>query len=236
MMNYRKYLVAALLCLLGLPTAQAQDVQSHASILKAAEDFARQIAFEKSGSDKIAIESGKLDHRLRLAQCDQPLTTFESPNTRPSGSTTIGVRCDGNTPWKLYVPVTIQVLKNIVVLKQPVSRNAILRKADLHLLEKDISDLYRGYYTRIDQLAGKHAKRAMKSGTVITPSQVKNPLAVKRGSVVTILADLNGIQVRMKGKALKSGSAGDWIKVRNLSSDRTIEGQILSAGVIQVAL
>jgi len=214
----------------------SKEIQSHQSIRDAAKAFASQLAKRQGNSASIDIEVGSLDSRLRLSKCSQALSTFESPNSKTSGKTTVGVRCDGDIFWKLYISVNIKVMKEIAVLKNPITRNSILTADDITLVKKDISSLHQGYYTQANKLVGKHVKRAMKSGTIITPAKVKNPLAIKKGSMVTILADISGIKVRMKGKALKSGSLGDWITAKNLSSNRKIEGKILKSGVILVTL
>jgi len=230
-------LTAALL-LLSAQTIAADkySYQKHESIRQAASDFARDLASASGQAENTTISVGSLDRRLRLAKCDQPLQAFKSPNTKNHGRTTVGVRCDGEKSWKLYVSVNIQIIKPVVTLKHSVTRNSILRASDLVLEEKDISSLHRGYYTQIKNLVGKHVKNSLKPGLVISPGHVKNPLAVKKGATVLILADAGGIQVNMKGKAMKSGSLGDWIPVQNLSSKRKIEGRILRPGVIQVTL
>ncbi|NNJ91083.1 MAG: flagellar basal body P-ring formation protein FlgA [Gammaproteobacteria bacterium] len=230
-------LVAGLLLISG-DTIAANKIahQDHESIRQAASDFARHLSGVSGQPENTTISVGRLDRRLRLAKCDQPLEAFRSPNTKSHGRTTVGVRCDGNKSWKLYVSVNIQIIKPVVTIKHSVTRNSILRASDLLLEEKDISSLHRGYYTQIEKLVGKHVKNSLKTGLVVTPGHVKNPLAVKKGATVLILADAGGIQVNMKGKAMKSGSLGDWIPVQNLSSKRKIEGRILRPGVIQVTL
>lgn len=210
--------------------------QDHESIRQAAKDFARQLAAVSGTPENTTISIGTLDRRLRLAKCSQPLEAFRSPNTKSHGRTTVGVRCNGEKNWKLYVSVNIQVVKPVVTLKHSVTRNSILKASDLVLEKRDISALHRGYYTKVNELVGKHVKNSLKSGLVVIPGHVKNPLAVKKGATVMILADAGGIKVNMKGKAMKSGSLGDWIPVQNLSSKRKIEGRILRPGVIQVTL
>ena len=230
-------LTVTLLFLSGYAAAANKNTyQNHESIRQAASDFARQLSERVSRPENITISVGTLDRRLRLAECDQPLEAFRSPNTKSHGRTTVGVRCDGEKSWKLYVSVNIKIIKPVVTLKQAVARNSILQASDLSLEEKDISGLHRGYYTQITEVVGKHVKNSLKSGLVVTPGHVKNPLAVKKGATVIILADAGGIQVNMKGKAMKSGALGDWIPVQNLSSKRKIEGRILRPGVIQVTL
>jgi len=230
-------LTATLLLFSGHAIAANKNTyQSHESIRQAASDFARQLSEDSGHSENTTISVRTLDRRLRLARCDQPLEAFRSPNTKSHGRTTVGVRCDGEKSWKLYVSVNIKTIEPVVTLKHSVTRNTVLQASDLVLENKDISGLHRGYYTEIKQLVGKHVKNSLKSGLVVTPGHVKNPLAVKKGSTVLILADAGGIQVNMKGKAMKSGALGDWIPVQNLSSKRKIEGRILRPGVIQVTL
>ena len=230
-------LTAALLFLSGYAGAANKNAyQNHESIRQAASDFARQLSEGVGQPENITISVGKLDRRLRLAKCDQSLQTFRSPNTKNYGRTTVGVRCDGDKSWKLYVSVNIKIIKPVVTIKHAVTRNSVLQASDLLLEDKDISGLHRGYYSDIKQLVGKLVKNSLKSGLVVTPGHVKNPLAVKKGTTVIILADAGGIQVNMKGKAMKSGAIGDWIPVQNLSSKRKIEGRILRPGVIQVTL
>lgn len=216
--------------------AKAGSYQDHESIRDTAKSFARQIAADAGNPENTNIHVGTLDRRLRLAKCSEPLQAFRSPNTKSSGRTTVGVRCNGDKSWKLYVSVNIQIIKQVVTLKHSVPRNSILQSSDLALEEKDISGLHRGYYTQVTQLVGKHIKNSLKPGLVVTPAHVKNPLAVKKGTIVMIMADAGGIRVNMKGKAMKSGSLGDWIPVQNLSSKRQVEGKILRPGVIQVTL
>lgn len=217
-------------------TVSQKPIQSRESIRETARAYAEQLANQQGSSQKINIEVGSLDKRLKLAKCSQPLQAFESPNTKNVGRTTIGVRCNGDKPWKLYVSVNIQILKNVVTLKQPVTRNSILTNADLAIRELDIASLHRGYFTSLNAVTGKHVKNAMRSGTILSPSHLKNPKAIKKGALVTIMAQVGGIQVRMKGKAMKSGALGDWISVKNLSSNRQIEGRITDSGVIEVTL
>ena len=218
------------------PNSIQDSIQGLQSIRDTAHSYFAEKAKRDTLATKTEIEVGQLDRRLRLAKCSAPLKAFESPNTKHTGRTTIGVRCEGDTPWKIYVSVNIKVLKPVVSLKKAVNRNAILTATDVTLTEKNVSSIHHGYYTNIDQVVGKHVKNAMKTGTVLTPAHVKNPLAGQKGSLVVILADAGGIQVRMTGKAMKSGAKGDWIPVQNSSSNQVVDGRVIEPGVIRVSL
>ena len=72
------------------------------------------------------MTTGSLDSRLKLAACDQPLATYDSPNGLNGGRGVVGVRCNGSKPWKIYVPVRIALMESVVV-----SRRAIVRGQEL---------------------------------------------------------------------------------------------------------
>ncbi|MBP5144317.1 flagellar basal body P-ring formation protein FlgA, partial [Pseudomonas chlororaphis] len=49
------------------------------------------------------IQVNQLDPRLRMPHCDKELTaTLESP-AQPLGRVTVRVRCDGASPWTVFV-------------------------------------------------------------------------------------------------------------------------------------
>ncbi len=219
-----------------LTNVQATNYHAHADIRASAKAFAMQLAQPHQQNAKISIKVGKLDSRLKLAQCSKPLEGFESPNSKSKGNTTVGIRCNGEQNWKMYIPVSIAVNTPIATLKRAVTRNSVIKRSDVIMKETDVSNMHQGYFTKIDQVVGKHTKTSLRNGTELTPRHLKNPLAVNKGSSVLIVADLGGIQVRMKGKALKSGSIGDWITVENSSSNRKIEGRILQDGIVAVML
>jgi len=219
-----------------LAQAQTEQYEKHANIALAAQEFARELASVHGQEAKISIKVDPLDKRLTLSKCTAPLSAFESPNSKNSGRTTVGVRCDGDKNWKLYVPVTIEVIRNVVTIRQGVTRRAALKESDLVMQEKDISGMHNGYYTDSKAVIGKLVKTSLKAGTVISPRNLKTPLAIKKGTTVTIIAELSGIKIRMKGKALKSGGIGEGIAVENSSSSRKIEGKILDDGIVGVML
>ncbi len=183
------------------------------------------------------VEADPLDSRLRLAACSRPLETF-SPSTteRPLGKVTVGVRCTGQNPWSLFVPVTVSVMAPVVVAKRDLARGDLITAEDLRLEPRDLSRLHRGYLEHPEDALGNRVRQHIRRDDVITPSRISVPLAVKRNSRVVIVANNPAIAVHMAGTALESGSIGDRIRVRNRSSRRELEATIVSQGVVQVAM
>ncbi|MEW8014734.1 MAG: flagellar basal body P-ring formation chaperone FlgA [Candidatus Sedimenticola endophacoides] len=83
---------------------------------------------------------------------------------------------------------------------------------------------------------GNTLKRSLRMGSVLLPTHIKAPYAIKRGERVSIIAKSGELYVRMQGKALESGALNDRIQVRNESSDRKIEALVTARGVVEVTL
>ena len=134
--------------------------QSHDSIRDAARQHALAETQALSGNPQVSV--GRLDSRLKLNACDQPLQTYDSPNGLSKGRGVVGVRCDGEKPWKLYVPVRVALLENVVVSRRPLVRGQTLGAGDVVLSEVDTSKLHKAYFTRVEDVIGLRSKRAQR--------------------------------------------------------------------------
>lgn len=212
----------------------AQESQDPATIHDTAMDFA--LSQTTADPDKIEITLGKIDPRLNLPRCDTSLEAFKSPGARMLGNTSIGVRCDGTSPWKLYVPVKISVYEKVLVAKNYLKRGAQIKESDIEAYSRDLSTLTRGYITEPKQIIGQVLKQPLMADAVITPIMLEAQKLIRRGEGVIILAKNDGFEVRMKGKALVDGINGQIIRVENLASQRIVEGQVISRGVVSVPM
>jgi len=83
---------------------------------------------------------------------------------------------------------------------------------------------------------GLVAKRRLPANTVITPNIVgppEPPLAFKRNQSVTIRIETLGLLVTASGKALEDGKVGQFVKVQNIDSGRTIVARVSSDGTVE---
>ena len=225
-------LLALMLTLTTLSAAADAAVESHNTI----RDTARQYVLANADRFPVAplVKVGNLDSRLKLSACDQPLQAYDSPNGLNGGRGVVGVRCEGSKPWKIYVPVQVALMEPVVVSRRPLVRGQTLDAGDLMLSEVDVSRVHKAYFTRIEDVSGLRIKRAVAGGTTLHAGMVEREDLIKRGSQVEIVAIADGLQVRMRGKALANGGKGDRIKVRNLNSGRVVTGTITASGVINV--
>src|SRR5690606_10171789 len=98
-------LLGALVVALALPPAHATTLPEQ--LIGATQAFLERAVSEHLERSQIQgrsdIEINRLDPRLRLPLCDKPLdVTLESP-AQPIGRVTTRVRCDGSSPWTVFV-------------------------------------------------------------------------------------------------------------------------------------
>jgi flagella basal body P-ring formation protein FlgA len=235
-MNIYLSLIVSLGALLTLgANAQASDqgVQDHASIRDAARQHIAASA-DDLFTARAEVSVGRLDSRLKLTACDQTLETYDSPNGLNGGRGVVGVRCNGSKPWKIFVPVTVALMESVVVTRRPLTRGQAVQADDLVLSETDVSRLHKAYFTRVEDVVGLRAKRAIGSGKTLHAGLLKREQLVRRGKAVSIMADFSGLQVSMQGKAMSDGSYGDRIKVKNLTSGRIISGTVAGNDLVKV--
>ena len=213
--------------------AYAVEFHDHDDILSVAE---RQVLKLPEIADlrQPFISIDKLDTRLRLKKCSEPLQAEPSPGGVRSGKTTIAVHCYGNQPWKLYVPAKIESIINTVKLTRSLPRGAILGTSDISLTQSRRSSTPKPLIKSIEEAQGAALRRALARGTELTQSMLEAPLILKRGEQTIILAGRNGLEVRMSGKALQDGAEGEFIRVQNLTSKRTVQGRVRADGSIEI--
>lgn len=228
-------LVAGLLSGGGVQANEFQDLDR---IAEAVSGFAVEAGASRSTQtgDVYKVEIGALDARLRLAACDKELAVYAPPGTRPVGNTTVGVRCNGTRPWSLYVPVTIKLFGEAVVAARPLTGATVLTAQDIRLAQVELSAGAAGAMTDLQQVVGKVLRRPLLADAVVTADSLEEPRLVRRDEQVVLIAEGTGLEVRMQGRALADGVAGELIKVRNLGTKRVIEGIVMAPGLIRVRM
>jgi len=198
------------------------------------------VAFVEQHADSFSVPpevvAGDLDSRLRLAQCERPLQAFASPGGLRPGHGVVGVRCDGERPWKIYAPVDISLPAEVVVLARAMRRGEIIAAADLTTREADLARLRGQHYRDPADLVGHRVRRSLAANQVVSPAMVDARRLVQRGAVVTIVATTAAIEVRMSGKALGQGGRGDRIRVKNSRSGRVITATVMDRNLVRASL
>jgi len=213
-------------------TVNAESWQKTSEITAVAEQYAK--TRFGNADDRVTPIAGHLDSRLRLPQCSQPLEPFLRPGTKINSRTIIGVRCNGVRPWKVYVPVNIVVMQSVYVAKRTLPRGHLVSVADVVLEEHDVARLRNGYFASFDELAGQKLKQQIIGGRVLTPAVLAADVMVRRGQTVTLVVRNTQMNIAMSGKALTDGALNQRIRVKNVNSERIVEGLVRSPETVEI--
>jgi flagellar basal body P-ring formation protein FlgA len=185
---------------------------------------------EKDPSETLKVQVGSIDPRSKLRSCPV-LVHFEFLHELSRASNTIQATCPQADNWSIYIPVRVNRFKEVVVASQPIYRG---QRLSSHMIVKklvDVSQIRGQTFESIQAILGATAKRTIAAGQTIAESSF---CIVCQGDQVNIIAGSGNFSVEMTGEAINDGQFGDRIKVRNISSNKIVEGRIEQAGVIRI--
>ncbi len=229
------FIKSGLLALLGTlltPQVYAEPYQSLSSIQQTAHAFVMQHA----QGGRIEVNTSTLDARLKLPVCQDALQAFLPSGGRIGGINSVGIRCQKPKPWSLYVPVNVKIFTPVITASRPMMPGTRIGPQDFQIIEMDVAHLPAGYFSTPEQVLNKTLKRPLSAGAVLSPGWIEITPLIRRGEHVILLAETQGMQIRATGKALADGAAGTVIQVRNTSSQRIIEGVVISAGIVKIIM
>lgn len=225
-----KFLLIILAYALTPIAAIASEDSSASAILKVVNDFVRHETRHLPG--KVIIKSSRLDTRQAPRSCRQP-QPFLPAGGRVWGKFSVGVRCQDEATWTLYIPVEIEVISRVVHAAQPVSMGKQLGALDIVSKEVDLVRIPGGVATDPDQVIGRVATTFLASGQPIRMHQLRAPHVISRGQKVQLTVTGAGFSVSTEGEALAAAAAGEVVQVRN-HTGRIISGTARAEGVVEI--
>jgi flagellar basal body P-ring formation protein FlgA len=130
---------------------------------------------------------------------------------------------------------TVTETVETATLSRSVRAGEVLKASDV-VVERRRKSEVGGEALGADQAVGFAAKRPLRGGQVIRPADLMKPQVVQRNEAVTIVYQVPGILLTIRGKALEAGAVGDIVSVLNIQSNRTIQGTVSGPGRITMAV
>ena len=177
---------------------------------------------------------GPLQPSLRLARCTNAVEATIAGGLRIPGRLLVELRCAGDAHWNLYIPVRVVGSAAVVVAAHALIAGNVLTPADLRVERHDLTELPPGYLDDPAIAVGLTAARGISTGAILTNQILVGTKAVQRGQMVTLIARVDGMSVRMAGRALTDGFVNQRVKVQNLSSGKTVEGIARSEQIVEI--
>ena len=220
--------------LLSVFSVQAAEVQSLTSIQLQAESFIANYPYESPYPPSFKL--GHLDSRLRLRACHEELSVEFSRRDQVYGNTALTIRCPLEAGWKIHLPAKIDVFDDVVVTAKPLIKGQKIDDSAISFQKHNIARLKNGYYSKHSALHQLEARRNLTRGAVLTPSNLSPLLLVRSGQQVTLVLDYHGLHIKSTGKALRSATLGQLVKVRNTQSQKIVEGVVAGEGLVRIGI
>ena len=222
----------------SVPDAAAtqQDIQPLLSISTAVEDF---IFSRAETPDGLSVTVKQIDSRLRLAQCDAPLSSTWSPGSRTLGRVTVQVACSGPRPWRVHVQATVTMQGMVWILSRGVRRDETLDQNLLIRQEMTIGDgnaAYRSLGTPVTDIKpwlGFAFTQRVSAGKVLNEQMLKPARLVNKGDAVVIQHKASGLKILTRGVALHNAGNAEQTQVRNASSGKIVDVVVVAPGTVE---
>lgn len=184
---------------------------------------------------RVQIQLGRIDPRLQLAPCRRIEPRWPS-HARAWGRTHVALRCvDGEKPWQVYLPVTVQVLAPALVPSRALAAGTVLAESDLARSVVDWAASPRTPLWRTADAMGRTLVRAMQPGQALARDDLRQRQWFSGGDVVKVVARGAGFSVSGEGQALGPGIEGQPVRVRT-ESGRVLSGMAVGERRVEVLL
>lgn len=127
------------------------------------------------------------------------------------------------------------VTADVVTLAHAIERGAIIKVSDIIVERRPRADVGRETVSNRDLVIGMAARNNLRAGTPLRGADLMKPEQVQRNETVTLVYEVPGITLTVRGKAIEGGAEGDVISVLNEQSKRTVQGVIVGPGRVVIS-
>lgn len=165
---------------------------------------------------------------LRVARIN-----FESRSGRFDATLEIPTGAGSRGTFRLTgrVEATVEV---VTVVRQ-IERGAILRETDVMVERHPRATVGRDAVSDRSQAIGFAARGVLQPGRPLRNTDLMKPELVHRNQMVTMIFEVPGIVLTVRGKAMENGAEGDAIAVLNEQSKRTVHGTVVGPGQVAIS-
>jgi len=169
--------------------------------------------------------SARGDIRMDGISYDARSGRFDAALDIPTGATSRGrVRFTGRALATM----------DAVTLARPIARGEIIKQADVIVQRRPRAEVNGTAITDINVAIGLAARNALQPDRPLRAGDLMKPEMVQRNESVTLVYQVPGIMLTVRGKASEGGSEGDVITVLNEQTKRPVQGVVAGPGHVVV--
>jgi flagella basal body P-ring formation protein FlgA len=147
---------------------------------------------------------------------------------------TVVVYDEGTLLREIPVRVRMEVAIDVVVSTKYLHRDSEIGDGDIKLVRKWFTQTPVHVVTHIEDAVGKRLYSDVMQNSEIKRNMLKSIKTIKRGKIVKVVLESGPMTITTFGLCEEDGSRGDFIKVRNTSSNKTIYARIVNDSSVMI--
>lgn len=210
-----------------IPAKDIEDAVAHALAaqysLGAVKDIT--VTFERDLRAMYVEPSARGEPRVAHINYDARSGRFDATLDIPTGSATRGtLRLSGRA----------QATVEVVTVARQIERGVVLKDSDVLLEKRPRIEVTRDVITNRDQAVGLAARASLQPGRPLRGAELMRPELIQRNDAVTLIFEVPGIKLTVRGKAAEAGAEGDTISVLNEQTKRMVQGVVVGPGRVVI--
>jgi flagella basal body P-ring formation protein FlgA len=146
----------------------------------------------------------------------------------------VDVMVNGKKEAAVTVPVKIEVWSDVILTTKPLGRYQPIGRGDVQVKKMDLARVPSNVIVEIEQVVGSRTNRRIAANCILRQDHVEMPPIVKRGDLVSVVAESACLKISIKAMAKEDGRIGDRIKVVNLRSKKGIYALVVDDHTVRV--
>lgn len=126
-------------------------------------------------------------------------------------------------------------LAEVAVLNRTLNRGDVVQASDVTVERRPRDTLPADLQAETTGLVGRVARRALVAGNLVRTGDLARPELVAKGDTVTIVYEVPGMVLTLRGRANEAGAEGDTIAVTNPQSKKILQAQVVAPGKVTVS-
>ena len=129
---------------------------------------------------------------------------------------------------------SVKVYGNVWVAARDIEKKEIIRLEDICQELRDVTMNPSSGDLNPGMIVGKSSTRNISKGTAFLEKWLNLPLLVRKGHIVELVCQIEGMTLKTRGKAIENGHKGEMIRVKNLESDLLVVGVVENTDTVRV--
>ena len=122
----------------------------------------------------------------------------------------------------------------IATVTRTIERGGVIKYSEVQMERRPRGEISREMVISRGQAVGFAARDNLQPGRPIRTAELMKPDLIQRNESVTLVYEVPGVVLTIRGKAMEGGVEGDTINVLNEQSKRTVQGTIAGPGRVMI--